>query len=139
MNAIFNMRFRGVYGFLSNFYNCCIEYEGKVYSSVENAFQASKTLSGDEREEVRVLIMTELIFIKFNNAFNSAELTGDDLVSVRNIAEVFSDPNNLVILDSSIKHYKLQDVIRTFAGNVSTMIKLGIHYSYDGGFTFVRM
>ena len=65
---------------------------------------------------------------------------------MRNIAEVFSDPNNLVILDSSIKHYKLQDVIRTFAGNVSTMIKLGlapegvgIHYSYDGGFTFVRM
>lgn len=54
MNAIFkrrnDMRFRGAYGFLSNFYNCCIEYEGKVYSSVENAFQASKTLSGDERE-----------------------------------------------------------------------------------------
>lgn len=41
MNAIFkrrnNMRFRGEYGFLSNFYNCCIEYEGKVYLSVENA------------------------------------------------------------------------------------------------------
>lgn len=84
------MRFRGEYGFLSNFYNCCIEYEGKVYSSVENAFQASKTLSEDERviftkytpieakrlgrkvklrgdwEEVKVLIMTELIFIKFS-------------------------------------------------------------------------
>lgn len=44
------MRFRGEYGFLSNFYNCCIGYEGKVYPSVEDAFQASKTLSGDERE-----------------------------------------------------------------------------------------
>lgn len=44
------MGFRGEYGFLSNFYNCCIEYEGKVYPSVENAFKASKTLSGDERD-----------------------------------------------------------------------------------------
>lgn len=44
------MRFRGEYGFLSNSYNCYIEYEGKVYPSVENTFQASKTLSRDERE-----------------------------------------------------------------------------------------
>lgn len=53
MNAIFkrrnNMRFRGEYEFLSNFYNCYIEYGGKVYPSVENAFQASKTLSEEER------------------------------------------------------------------------------------------
>lgn len=84
------MRFRGEYRFLSNFYNCCIEHEGKVYPSVENVFQASKTLSGNEREiftectpieakrlgrkvklrddweEVKVLIMIELIFIKFS-------------------------------------------------------------------------
>lgn len=83
------MRFRGEYWLLSNFYNCSIEYEGKIYPSVENAFQASKVLDEDEREiftkctpveakrlgrkvklrddweEVKVLIMTELIFTKF--------------------------------------------------------------------------
>lgn len=108
--------------------------------------QGSSTLPAKYRDHLEIFSDTILKIEKFNNAFNSAELTGDDLVSVRNIAEGFSDPNNLVILDSSIKHYKLQDVIRTFAGNVSTMIKLGlapkgvgIHYSYDGGFTFVRM
>ena len=37
------LRFRGKYSFLSNFYPCEIEYEGKVYPSVENAYQASKT------------------------------------------------------------------------------------------------
>lgn len=35
-------RFRGEYHFLSNFYLVPIEYEGLVYMSVENAFQASK-------------------------------------------------------------------------------------------------
>lgn len=84
-----NMRFRGEYWLLSNFYNCSIEYEGKIYPSVENAFQASKVLDEDEREiftkctpveakrlgrkvklrddweEVKVLIMTGLIFTKF--------------------------------------------------------------------------
>lgn len=231
------MRFRGKYGFLSNFYNCCIEYEGKVYPSVENAFQASKTLSRDERSRLYRFISTRDIPVKdiirrihtssylikyklvdrldvsdsfklsyskaicttkhevlhkffmmllnydirnyvwsfaicdfitdcwlaqsntltvkyrdhlgifsdtilkiekFNNEFNSAELTRDDVVYVYDIAKMFSDSNNLVILNNSIKHYCLQDVISTFAGNVSAMIKLGlaskgvgIHYNYD--------
>ena len=108
--------------------------------------QGSSTLPAKYRDHLEIFSDTILKIEKFNNTFNSAELTGDDLVSVRNIAKVFSDSNNLVILSSSIKYYKLQDVIRTFAGNVSTMIKLGlapkgvgIHYSYDGCFTFVRM
>lgn len=108
--------------------------------------QGSNTLPAKYRDHLGIFSDTILKIEKFNNAFNSAKLTGDDLVSVRNIAKVFSDSHNLVILGSSIKHYKLQDVISTFVGNVSIMIKLGlalkgvgIHYSYDGGFTFVRM
>lgn len=108
--------------------------------------QGSSTLPAKYRDHLEIFSDTILQIEKFNNAFNSAELTGDDLVSVCDIAKVFSDSNNLVILNSSIKYYKLQDVISTFVGNVSTMIKLGlapkgvgIHYNYDGGFTFVRM
>ena len=42
MNRVI-LRFRGKYSFLSNFYPCEVEYEGLVYPSVENAYQASKT------------------------------------------------------------------------------------------------
>lgn len=38
--------------FLSNFYFCKIEMEGIVYLSVENAYQAAKTLDIAEREEL---------------------------------------------------------------------------------------
>ena len=34
--------FRGEYGFLSNFHKCRVEFEGMVYPSVEQAFQAAK-------------------------------------------------------------------------------------------------
>lgn len=102
--------------------------------------QGSSTLPAKYRDHLEIFSDTILKIEKFNNAFNSVELTGDDLVSVRDIVKVFSDSNNLVILNSSIKYYKLQDVISTFVGNVSTMIKLGlapkgvgIHYNYDGG------
>ena len=43
------MYFRGEYDFLSNFYKCNVEHEGVIYSSVENAFQAAKTLDLIER------------------------------------------------------------------------------------------
>lgn len=86
------MHFRGDYDFLSNFYKCNIEYEGVIYSSVENAFQAAKTLNLIERrrfenctareakklgksvklrsdwENVKVKIMCNLVFQKFNNS-----------------------------------------------------------------------
>src|SRR4051812_10242680 len=35
--------FRDKYRFLSNFYICEIELDGKIYHSVEHAYQASKT------------------------------------------------------------------------------------------------
>ncbi|RKQ63355.1 hypothetical protein C7457_0225 [Thermovibrio guaymasensis] len=43
------IRFRGKNSFLSNFYPCKVEFEGLVYPSVENAFQAAKT-APSERE-----------------------------------------------------------------------------------------
>ena len=46
-------RFTGEYGFLSNFYMCCVELDGKTYTSTEHAFQAAKTLDPQKREEIR--------------------------------------------------------------------------------------
>lgn len=43
--------FRGEYSFLSNFYNCDIEYEGLVYKNSEAAFQASKSLDIEIRKQ----------------------------------------------------------------------------------------
>lgn len=45
-------RFTGQYKFLSNFYPCEIEYEGLIYSSVEHAFQAAKSLDRQERIKI---------------------------------------------------------------------------------------
>ena len=45
--------FDGKYMFLSNFYNASCEFEGKIYPTVEHAFQAAKTLIPEEREEIR--------------------------------------------------------------------------------------
>ena len=45
--------FDGKYMFLSNFYNASCAFEGKVYPTVEHAFQAAKTLIPEEREEIR--------------------------------------------------------------------------------------
>ena len=41
--------------FLSNFYPCKIEMDGIEYPSVENAYQAAKTLNVAEREEISQL------------------------------------------------------------------------------------
>lgn len=41
--------FRGEYAFLSNFYPCYVEYEGIVYNTLENAYQAAKSLDFDTR------------------------------------------------------------------------------------------
>ena len=48
-------RFRGKNSFLSNFYPCIVEFDGKLYPSAEHAFQAAKTLDDDERENFRVM------------------------------------------------------------------------------------
>lgn len=80
--------FRGQYAFLSNLYNCRIEYNGLFYQNVEAAYQAQKCperaaeftgLSGVEAKRLgrrvqlspgfddsRVDLMTELIHIKFS-------------------------------------------------------------------------
>lgn len=44
--------FDGPHRFLSNFYRCLIVYEGITYPSVEHAFQAMKSLDGNERRRI---------------------------------------------------------------------------------------
>jgi ribA/ribD-fused uncharacterized protein len=82
--------FQGEYRWLSNFTLCNVEYEGVIYPSVENAYQAAKTLDLSERtqfiglsssdakkqskllnirkdwDNVRVSIMYQLLVQKFN-------------------------------------------------------------------------
>lgn len=41
-------KFRGEYFFLSNFAPCKVTYKGKVFPTVEHAFQAAKCLDEDE-------------------------------------------------------------------------------------------
>jgi len=41
--------FKGKYGWLSNFWLCSIEFEGLIYPSTENAFQAAKTFNSKEK------------------------------------------------------------------------------------------
>lgn len=41
--------FKDKYAFLSNFFKCCVVYEGILYSSSEAAYQAAKTLNSNER------------------------------------------------------------------------------------------
>ncbi len=43
--------FRGKYYFLSNFYECPVQYDGILYRNNEAAFQAQKTLDVEKRKE----------------------------------------------------------------------------------------
>lgn len=45
--------FNGPNRFLSNFWSCCIAFDGHTYRTVEHAFQAAKTLDEDERRRIR--------------------------------------------------------------------------------------
>lgn len=47
--------FRGKNAFLSNFYPCMVEFDGDLYPSVENAFQAAKTLDKNDRMNFQVI------------------------------------------------------------------------------------
>jgi ribA/ribD-fused uncharacterized protein len=44
--------FAGEYAFLSNFYRCDVTYEGRIYPSVEHAYQAAKTLDDSARDKI---------------------------------------------------------------------------------------
>jgi len=46
--------FDGPYFFLSNFYYSPVEWEGELYSTVEHAFQAAKTLRLEERQKIQL-------------------------------------------------------------------------------------
>jgi len=97
------IQFQGDYSFLSNFYHCSVEMDGKVYPSVEHAFQAAKThdcakrdiirkaptpseakrlgrklLLRSDWEKVKVDIMQELVMHKFQNPELAAKLVETD-------------------------------------------------------------
>lgn len=44
------MLFRNEYAFLSNMYTCNVKYNGVVYPSAENAFQAAKCINTADKE-----------------------------------------------------------------------------------------
>lgn len=95
--------FKGENYFLSNFYPCDIEYEGRHYASVECAYQAAKTLDDNVRyrftmsssveakrlgrrvqlrdnwDTIKYNIMYELLKLKFKNKELKSKLlaTGD--------------------------------------------------------------
>lgn len=52
MSAI--TRFSGNFAFLSNFARSDIRMQGKIYPTVEHAFQAAKTLDPESRERIRL-------------------------------------------------------------------------------------
>lgn len=45
--------FQGEYRFLSNFFPSLVIYAGRCYTSVEHAYQASKTLNQPQRDAIR--------------------------------------------------------------------------------------
>jgi len=104
--------FRGEYNFLSNFYPCTVVHDGKVYPSLEAAFQAAKCNDLRERdrfqrlepaaakkigkqvairsdwEAVKLSILKELVRIKFISEPHLLSLllsTGDAYLSEDNM------------------------------------------------------
>jgi ribA/ribD-fused uncharacterized protein len=47
------LQFQGEYRWLSNFWPASVEYDGEVYSSVECAYQAAKTLDLEKRKLIQ--------------------------------------------------------------------------------------
>jgi len=47
-------QFSGKNKFLSNFEYSALEYEGKMWATVEHAYQAAKTLDPDQKEKIRL-------------------------------------------------------------------------------------
>lgn len=56
MAGVINV-FKGKYAFLSNFYNCPVEYEGLMYGSAEAAFQAAKLKANTQEETNHLRVM----------------------------------------------------------------------------------
>lgn len=91
--------FRGEYAFLSNFYLSPIRYEGRIWRTVEHAFQAAKTLDAAEKrqiqsaltpglakkigrrvalrydwEDIKMAVMIDLVHLKFQDPVLRAKL-----------------------------------------------------------------
>jgi ribA/ribD-fused uncharacterized protein len=96
--------FKYEYSFLSNFASCYIIYQGEIYPSVENAYQAAKSLDPEVRklfvsisakeakklgrdikirsdwEVIKLDVMEELLFCKFRKEpfLSLLDQTGDE-------------------------------------------------------------
>lgn len=57
--AVSITRFADRHRFLSNFYGCNVEYDGIVYPSVENAYQAAKSLDPRDRRRFATFTASE--------------------------------------------------------------------------------
>ncbi len=59
-NAAVNVQkiesFSGEHRFLSNFWPVQVEFEGKIYPSVEQAYKAAKTLDQEARRQIQTLV-----------------------------------------------------------------------------------
>jgi len=79
--------FKGKYRFLSNSYPCLIVCKHGSYSSVEHAYQATKSLVAQkEWSKIKDNVMRGLIFIKFlSNPYLEKELldTGKSFIQTR--------------------------------------------------------
>jgi ribA/ribD-fused uncharacterized protein len=109
-------RFDGENRFLSNFYPSVVIYEGIAYPSVENAYQAAKTLNETERlafinltpgqakrkgarvdlrpdwEAIKLDVMFDLLCQKFQNPFLESALIATypkELIEGNNWGDVF--------------------------------------------------
>ncbi len=47
------IRFRKLYGYLSNMAACQVEFDGAIYNSVEHAYQAASTLNLESRAKIQ--------------------------------------------------------------------------------------
>lgn len=117
MGKVIN-NYRGYYYFLSNFYPCKFEWEGRMWRSVEHAFQAAKTSHPYTRDAIqatktavearvmghnvrplpfdwedrKVAIMTELLKAKFSqnpNLQNRLEKTKNKLLAEMTINDPY--------------------------------------------------
>lgn len=80
-------RFKGLYSFLSNFFDNPIEFEGILYPTNEHAFQAVKDLNPEIRSRVAAIESTY-----------NAKLAGRGKYDLRTPEEVKADPNGKPIL-----------------------------------------
>ena len=91
-----NMKFRGLYWFLSNMYPCDVKWKGNIYKSVESVYQMEKCINDEDKEMFRTL-----------NGFESKKLGRK--VTLRNDWNIVKIDIMKRILTSKFENKKLYD------------------------------